>query len=598
MADDCNTCGNGGSAISDNSEILPSSTNAPTTEVLVSVTPATPVTEVTKICSTIKEECHDCAPAPIPFAKIKLKNAFALPACDQETEAVFVEDISNLMPGLTLYAVDSAQKTVRLKITKVTPLNKLTLKNVCSSCCGSTKPIGETVIAETYFSWGLPDCCATSSNVDAESCLVGTFYFPAAGATAQANVPNANIYVLGGLYSLGGFIWKVTARVTNTQLLLQNPSPGNGSTVGGYIEGGTDGVCVYPITPISEASECDDSPVEAVTLIGCTSAGKKKLTSSKKCGYVRHDVATGSQSIVDLLGGSSVTGPHYIEWDKDNPCNSKLVSAPQLVGTQCSKLTAPLFLTPTNVSQEYEIEFETTFPFTATAPNNVITLSGRQFTVLAVVSAGMPGVVRIKPRFAVSGSETILEGSQVCVVEGCQPFPKTDYVLPGDLETLGMKIFCSDDGLRTYPIPTSFVGINGINFAIDIGGIETGGTHDQPNIAVNLTNPSAVYPANVLVIIEYRNKLRLDDDGVWVCQTLTGLDTPAGVLTDEFEVSSQNGQKDITVRMSASVITTLAPSQTKVLNIVPRLLTTNSSANSNLLWMDCNGRVTAHFTAP
>ncbi len=598
MADDCNTCGGSGD-VSDTSEMLPESTNTPPAELAPTVPCPAPTTVIKRVsCSTIKDECHDCDPSPIPFARIQLANAFPLPACNQEVEAVFKEDISNLMVGLTVFAVDANQKTIRLRITKITPDNKLTLKNMCSSCCGSTKPVGETIIAETYFSWGLPDCCAASSTVDADACLVGTFFFPAAGATSPANVPNSNIFVLGGLYSLGGFIWKVTARVTTGQILLQNPSPGNGSTVGGSIEGGTDGVCVYPITPISSASECDDSPVDAVTLIGCTSAGKKKLTSDKACGYVRFDKTNGSFSAVDLLGGSTITGPHYIQWDKDNPCNSKLVSAPQLVGTQCTTITAPIFLTPTNASQEYEVSVETTAPLTITAPNNIVTILGRQYTVLAIVAAGTPGVVRVKPRFAVGVSETVPETSQMCVVEGCQPFPKADYLLPGDLEDLGMKIFCSDDGLRTYPIPTSFIGINGINFATDIGGIETGGTHDQPNIAVNLTNPSTVYPANVLVIVEYRNKLRLDDDGVWVCQTLTGLDTPAGVLTDEFEVSSQNGQKDITVRMSASLAVTLAPGQTKVLNIVPRLLTTNSSANSNLLWLDCNGRVTAHFTAP
>lgn len=598
MADDCNTCG--GSS-SDSSDILPVATNTPPAELAPTPTVETTCTTktVARVCSTIKDECHDCAPEPIPFARIKLANAFALPSCNEETEAVFDNDISNLMVGLTLYAVDSAQKTIRLRITKITPDNKLTLKNMCSSCCGSTKPVGETVIAGTYFSWGLPDCCASSSSVDADVCLVGTFFFPASGATSPANVPNSNVFLLGGLYSLGGFIWKVTARVTTTQILLQNPAPGNGSTVGGSIEGGTDGVCVYPLTAISEASECDDSAVDAVTLIGCTSSGKKKLTGgTKDCGYVRWDKTSGSFSVVDLLGGSSVTGPHYVAWDSVNPCNSKLVSAPQLVGTQCSTITAPLFLTPTNSTQEYDMEFGTTTPFTSTAPNNIVTLSGRQFTVLAVVTPGTPGVLRIKPRFSVTVAETIPQDSQVCVVEGCQPFPKADYLLPGDLEDSGMKIFCSDDGLRTYPIPTSFAGSNAFSFTTDIGGIETGGTHDQPNFPVNLTNPSAIYPAYVSVIIEYRNKLTLDVDGLWVCQTLTGLDVPAGTLTDDFEITSQAGQQNITVRMSGTLTTMLAPGQTKVLNVLPRLLTTNSSANTNLVWKDCTGRVTAHFTAP
>lgn len=596
MADDCNTCGG---SDSDSVEILPESTNTPPAELALAVPcPAVAVVVKKVSCSTIKDECHDCAPNPIPFARIQLTNAFSLPACNQEVEAVFKENISNLMIGLTVYAVDANQKTTRLRITKITPDNKLTLKNMCSSCCGSTKPVGETIIAETYFAWGLPDCCAASSSIDADACLVGTFFFPASGVASPANVPNSNIFILGGLYSLGGFIWKVTARVTTTQILLQNPAPGNGSSLGGSIEGGTDGVCVYPITPISSASECDDSPVDAVTLIGCTSAGKKKLTSDKPCGYVRYDKVAGSFSAVDLLGGSTITGPHYIAWDKDNPCDSKLVSAPQLVGTQCTTITAPIFLTPTNVSQEYEVSVQTTTPLTVTAPNNIVTIFGRQYTVLAIIAPGTPGIIRVKPRFAVTVSETVLETSKMCVVEGCQPFPKADYLLPGSLETLGMKVFCSDDGLRTSPMARSFVGVTGINFTADIGGIEVVGTYDRPDTLVTLTNPSTVYPANISGQIIYTNKLRLDSDGEWVCDTMTAIDAAALTASDSFEISSQNGLKDISVRMVVSFIETLAPGQTKILHVVPRLRNTNSSVNTNLVWLDCNGKVTAHFTSP
>lgn len=596
MADDCNTCGGS----TETEEMLPVATNTPALDTIVPTTVTTCTTKkVATVCSTIRDECHDCAPDPLPFAKIKLTNAFALPACDHEVEAVFDEDISNLMEGLTLYAVDAAQKTIRLRITKITPDNKLTLKNVCSSCCGSSKPVGETIIADTYFSWGLPDCCAAASGVDADACLVGTFFFPASGATAPANVPNSNIFVLGSLYSMGGFIWKVTARVTTTQILLQNPAPGNGSSVGGYIEGGTDGVCVFPITPISEASECDDSAVDAVSLIGCTASGKKKLTSEKHCSYVRFDHVTGSFSSVDLLGGSTISGPHYVEWDKDNPCLSRLVSAPQLVGTQCGTLKGDLFLTTANVSQEYEIDVSTTVPLYTVAPNNIITLSARQFTVLAIItpsSLGVDGKIRIKPRFTVGGSETIPETTQYCVVEGCQPFPKTDYLLAADLEDNGQPVYCADDGLRVAPPPKSFAGLVGISFPADVGGIEVVGNYDRANVAVTLTNPSNAHSCWVTGQIEVINTLTLNDDGIWFQDILTGVDVAANVLSLSKRIVSQNGQRVLSDSLNLSFIESLAPGQTKTLNIILRIRTTNASADTDLVWSDADGRVAVHMT--
>lgn len=591
----CNTCNNNSSE--DNSP-LPSGSSSP--DAVPTAAPVTQTTCTTKtvntVCSTIKDECHDCAPSLNPFARIKLKNAFAMPACEQEVEAIFEEDIANLMVGLTLYAVDATQKTIRLKITKLTPNNKVTLKNICSSCCASSKPVGETIIAETYFAWGLPDCCSPSNSSDSSDCLIGTFFFPNSGATAAANVANSNNFVMGGLYSLGGFIWKVSARVTSTQILLENPAPGNGSTTGGFIEGGCDGECVYPITPISEASECDDAAVSAVTLIGCTTAGKKKLTGTAACGLVQFDKAAGTFSVADLLGGSTVTGPHYIQWDKDNPCNSKLVSAPDLLGAACSTITEPLFLTPANASNEYEITVANTSAFTVSAPNNIVTLSSRQFTVTAIVSSGTPGKIRLMPRFTVTVSETILADSQICVVEGCQPFPSTQWPFGCALDSNGERVFCASDGLRTSPAKSSSIGVQFFTFPADIGGIEAVGTYPQANTAVAISNPSSCHNAVVYGQIEYTNEFILDDDGNWVCETLYDLDVAAATLRDSFNIQSQNGQRRIDVRMVTSFAFGLTAGQTRTLNIVPRFRCTNSSANNNLIWGDCSGLVTWHVT--
>jgi hypothetical protein len=598
----CKDCGDNHS--NDDVTILPSGSNTPDAKPACVHTETTETTETTKctikhpnkICSTIKDECHDCAPAPIPFARIKLLNAIAMPDCNQDVEAVFEEDITNLMVGLSLYAVDPTQRQIRLKIVGLTPDHKLTLRNICSSCCNSTKPVGETILAGTYFSWGIPDCCSPANSSDSSDCLIGTFFFPNSGATAAANVANSNNFVLGGLYSLGGFIWKVTARVTSTQILLENPAPGNGSTAGGFIEGGCDGQCIYPITPISEASECDDSAVDAVSLIGCTTTGKKKLTGSRPCGLVQFDLAGNTFSVVDLLGGSSVTGPHYIQWDKDNPCNSKLISAPDLAGANCSTITEPLFLTPANASNQYEITVANTAIFTVSAPNNIVTLSGRQFTVTAIVNAGAPGKIRLQPRFTVVASETIPPDSQICIVEGCQPFQSSQWPFGCSIDSFGERVFCATDGLRTSPAKSSNIGAIALSYTPDIGGIEALGTYNNNQTSIVVSNPSPCHSAVMTGLVQYTNLLLLDDDGTWICETVIGEDVAPNIVYDTFQLASHNGQRRVSAKMVCAIYTTLAPGQSKTFNILPRLRTTNASPNNNLLWENAIGVASWHVT--
>lgn len=608
MSSPCKPCNSGNSIDTDGGDILPVGASVP------DVQPTSPThnhehhkhhhkcncpePQVKHIsCSTIKDECHSCAEDPIPFARIETVTSFAMPSCDQTTEVSFKEDVSFLMKGLTLFGVDATQKTIRLKIAEIVPKTKLVLRNPCSSCCGSTKPVGETVIAGTLFAWGLPDCCAPSANVNGEDCLSGTFFFPAPGQASAANVQNANNFVLGGLYSMGGFIWKVTARVTSTQILLENPLPGNGSTVGGYLEGGCDGECLYPITPISEASECDDAGVSSVTLIGCTPSGKKKLVGPARCGFVQQNADGATVSLREFLGGSAITGPHYIQWDAANPCNSKLVSSPDLAGATCATITCALFLTPANVNQEYEVEVSSTQPFTSTAPNNVITLGGRQFTVLAIITAGIPGKIRVKPRFEVTVSETIPTNSQACVVLGCQPFPSTDYPYPCALDTYGERVFCAIDGLRTAPRSTSGLASLPIADETVIGGIKPVSTHDRAIISIAVANPSPCHPAVAQGHIEITQRSIFDDTGVWFYDILWDEDATPTSLRTSLRVQSQSGRRIIETPMFSTIQLFLNPGQTKTVNVLLRLRTTNASSDTDpLSWEFSKGLIAMHMT--
>jgi hypothetical protein len=592
----CKTCT---SSNGEESDILPVADNTSQAAATLS-TPETPAecpsTAVSKICTTIKDQCGCCETEIIPLAKIKSTSAFAMPACNNELEGMFEEDITNLMVGLQLYALDSTGQTIRLRIAAINPDHKLTLRNTCSSCCGSTKPIGEAIPAGTYFSWGLPDCCSSSGSSSSTSdCLIGTFYFPNSGATAAAQVANSNNFVLGGLYSLGGFIWKVAARVTSTQILLENPAPGNGSSPGGFIEGGCDGECIYPITPISEASVCDDSAVSAVALIGCTTSGQRKLTGTDNCGLVKFDLSTGNFSVDHLFGGSTVTGPHYIEWDAANPCNSRLVSAPDLSGSNCTTLTEPLFLTPANVSNQYEVTVGTTGYFSTTPPSNVVSISGRQFTITAIVTAGAPGKIRLQPRFTVTASETIPDTTQVCQVDGCQAFDAAAWSFGCAITDHGERVFCATDGLRTAPAKSSNIGAVALN-SIAVPNIRNLGDYNNALTSVTISNPSACHNAVMHGLVQFTAQFILDDDGAWVAEVLVGDNAPATVLFDSFLLASHNGQRRVSAKIVAAIYTNLSPGQSKTFNIQPRVRTTNASANNNCTWEFLTGVVSWHVT--
>jgi hypothetical protein len=579
-------------------EILPSGDNTPEAAATLVTTPTEcPPSSISKICTTIKDQCGCCEQEMIPLAKIKSTSAFAMPACNNELEVMFEEDISNLMVGLQLYALDSTGQTIRLKITSINPDHKLTLRNICSSCCSSSKPVGEAIPAGTYFSWGLPECCSSSGSSSSSSdCLIGTFYFPNSGATAAAQVANSNNFVLGGLYSMGGFIWKVSARVTSTQILLENPAPGNGSSPGGFIEGGCDGECIYPITPISEASVCDDAAVTEVALIGCTTSGQRKLTGSDNCGLVKFDSSTGNFSVDHLFGGSSITGPHYIQWDKDNPCNSRLVSAPDLAGSNCSTITEPLFLTPANTSNQYEVTVATTGYFSTTPPSNVVEISGRQFTVTAIVTAGTPGKIRLQPRFTVTASETIAADTNVCQVEGCQAFDASAWPFGCAITDHGERVFCANDGLRTAPAKSSAIGRDFLNYSAVVTGIENVGTYARPMQNIAFVNPSTCHSAVVFGVVEYINDAVLGDDGAWEFQTLFDINSAPVTLQDSIRANSQNGTRRVNVRNSTTFIFSLTPGQTSLMSLVPRLVCTNASADNTLEWLSSIGKVTYHIT--
>lgn len=588
---DCTSCKNGIS--NDDSEIpLPTAGG----EIIVSVehtssNPTVPPKVVEKLCSTIKDSCTCAAPDPVPLAKISNTLAFAIPACNQTVEVLFDKDVTGLMPGLEIYGVDTAQRTIRLKIQSVVSPNKLVLLNTCSSCCNGTKPVGESVLANTLFSWHVPQCCTSSSSSSNSDCLIGTFYFPVSGQSAAAQVSNSNSFIPGGLYSMGGYIWKVSARVNSTQLLLENPAPGNGAPAGGFIEGGCTGECIYPITPISEASACDDAAVEAVALIGCTTSGQRKLTGDTACGVVKFDVTTGNFEVDHILGGSPTTGPHYIEWNAADPCQSKLVHAPQLAGSDCGIITEPLFLTPANTSNSYEVTVSRTDVMSASAPNNIITLAGRQFTVTAIIVAGTPGKIRLTPRFTVNTSETIIADSQWCVVEGCQPFSASAWPFPCPINTHGQPVYCAEDGLRTAPRPLSLYGYQPFTQSADIGGIEALGTYARDQITVPIANPSTCYGAIAHGFIQYVDSFTLDADGAWD-QELLQDETVVPVNTRaSIRVQSQNGERRIDSQITAGFIVFVPAGGTINVNVLPRLRTVNASANTNLAWTNTQGAV-------
>ncbi len=582
---------------------LPTATN--TVEVVTPTEEATCVTTKTVVkkvsCSTIKDECHNCEADPVPYPKLTLSKTFAMPACGDANavDVLFEEDISNFIPGIIVYAEDASGAVVRLKVLKVVPNNMLVLTNQCLSTCASTKSVGEAITAGTLFTFGIPQCSAsTSGSTDSDTCLVGTFFFPAPGASSPANVNDAYSFALGGLYSLGGFIWKLNSRINATQVSLLNPAPGNGSVTGGYVDGGLDGSCVYPITPISEADECEDDSATAVALTGCTTVGKRKLGGSANCGLVVYDTTSGNFSVKHLLGGSSTTGPHYIQWDATTPCNSKLVSAPDLAGSGCTTTSCALYLTPANASNEYEIEVASTSLFTTTAPNNIVTLGGRQFIVTAIVTGGTPGKIRIRPRFTVTASETIAASSNICVVEGCQPFPVTDYPLACDLETYGEKVFCSEDGLRTIPRPHSVASTTSFELGADID-IQAVNLYERAVQTVTIQNPSACYTAEVSFVLESQNVLTLDDDGDWRLTQLLDVSnvaiTPVTVLTTR-RARGYNGQAIFNEQLVSIGSFQIAAGATVVISFRNRVETLTGSANANVQWGEVSGRLTYHLT--
>jgi hypothetical protein len=589
MSDDCNSCGG---SVSDASELpLPvAGSEVAVVETTIVEVPCKTVTkEVHKVCADIKDNCGCPPPDAAPWAKISNTHAFAMPACNQEVEVLFDKKVEGLVPGLELFGLDSLLKTIRLRIKTVTPDYKLVLVNTCNACCNSTKPIGESIPALIAFTWGIPQCCSSTTQSNANDCLVGTFFFPAIGATSPANVQNSFNFAVGGIYSLAGFLWKVTARVTSTQILLQNLAPGNGSTVGGFVDGGDGSNCTYPITPVSDTDSCNDAPEAAVALLGCTASGVKKLTGPN-CGIPVLDTATGLFTVKQLLNGSLVAGPHYIEYDPVNPCNSRLVHSPELSGALCTTITGDLFLVVGITT--YEIEVASTAGMTTSAPGNIVTISGREFNVTAIITPGAPGKIRITPRFTISISETIPENSQLCIVSGCQPFPASDWPYGGTLLAQGTKIFCSPDGLRGVADHNSTVSSTDYDDGDDIN-IADIGNYPQGVQSYSISNPSVTRLGHVSGVLTINYQLTLDTDGEWAVETLFDVDAVPSAAPFILRAMPIGARFDVQLVTNFSL--TVNPGVSRTIQFNPRVRTINASANTGVRFHGYTGRLTTHL---
>jgi len=251
-----------------------------------------------------------------------------------------------------------------------------------------------------------------------------------------------------------------------------------------------------------------------------------------------------------------------------------------------------LFLTPDNTSNSYEVTVSRTDVLTSSEPNNIITLAGREFTITAIIIAGTPGKIRLTPRFVVNTSETILADSQWCVVEGCQPFALTAWPFPCPIDVAGQPVYCAADGLRTVPkMPSAF---GGITFAqnSDIGGIETLGTYSRTQISHVINNPSSCYTSVVHGTIEYVDSYTLDDDGSWDQQLLYNENIVPTTVRRSIRVASQNGERRIDSQIVVGFYVAIPPGGSTSLNILPRLVCVNASANTNLAWTSTTGEIT------
>lgn len=593
----CTTCSGSGET-SDNLP-LPTSSSEPCAEAPVVTPPCPCPAPVTSLCTTIKDQCSCLPPDPQPFAKLVNDIAFAIPACQATVEVTFEQDVSNLIPGLEIFAIDLNLKTIRLSIVEVVPFNKLVLTNKCSACCGGSKPVGEAVSKGTLFTWTVPQCCTDSSGPTGIDCLVGTFFFPAVGATSPANVPNAFTFAIGGIYSMGGFLWKVTARVTDKQILLENVAPGNGSTVGGFIDGGNDGVCRYPITPISDVDECADVAATSVSLVGCTAGGRKKLTGTAKCGVPVFDPVTGQFTVQPILQGSALAGPHYVAWDPVNPCNSKLVYAPDLAGAACATTLCAIYLSPANPSGAYEVEVSDTAPFGINPPNSQITIAGKVFTVTAIVVAGQPGKIQFTPVNPITVSETVPLGTKICTAEGCQPFPRSAYPFPParPIELDGQLVYCANDGLRTNPGFPSYT--QNFDF-LDTGDIAINSeeVHDGTIHSFSVTNPSLARSANAIGTCSVVYRTTLIDTGDWRLETKLnpGVTPPVSVYPSIKPMRPVDLQNYDTTVVTPFALT-LLPGETVIVYIRPTIRTITTPPDGGTVWTQTQTRVTVQVGA-
>lgn len=574
-------CGTCGSNSDDDEGVVPEAYSVSTApmpvpaqgrEVACSIKP------IVSACATkpVVNQCSCCPTPDQPIGGVKLMNTVPMPACQMEADLEFDADISKLPAGLNLWATGVGF----LRISSILGPNKIRAKNLCE---GNILSPGESIIAGTQFSWGIPYApvqgSGSSNNVGPFLDEPG-FIVPVIGSCNAARVKNPAGLATGQVVSLAGYNYRISAQIDAFTFAFCNDN--NGAVANSAVEadGNGDGTLDWPIVVQDQAEVCTGSSVGSGVLIACTNSGQKKLVGTSRADVPRWNPSI-AQWAAEALFASQNTGPHYVSFNATTK-EWTLVYAPDLLGGDCTKLKDGINLDPDNTSNLYSPDVEST---AGMAPGAVLKIGGLDFDLVTVLTAGTPGKVRLRPRFSVTSVQTIAAGTSVCIsISQCPPFAGSSY--PSGIGAIvnGSPVFCSADGLRTFPPMRSTVGAAPLDLPSPVN-INAAGDYDSANLAIVITNPSSILPAHVHLNFSSRAEYTLNSDGSWRHEILRGDGVPATTAVKSLRHRMPGGLTAADQWVTGSQIVYnevfgLTAGETKTINFKVRIKTVNASVET------------------
>ena len=328
---------------------------------------------------------------------VESNSTFNMPACG-DTAIILVDDADGLFAGMSLYSLE----TGHIDINRVIDSRTIEIKNPCSddTIAAPGKPIlkGTKFIPTAPGAYGLSTGNTCADQNTRPYLATPGLIIPDINATADAKVTTVAGLSNNDTVSINGYQYKIVSILNAYTIRILNDGDGDVPGTALDADSDCDGCMTYPIIKIEGENICSKTTVQQGLPVVCVNGEQYPLKGTKSNQILMYNEAAGVFQL-------------------------KII--PEL--RACAVLASCLQLDPLNTTGYIvSITGDDLSFVSSTAPDNIISVDGRDFIVDEIIDSNASVgstitsmVLRIKLITPVTATINISTGSSVCEAECC-----------------------------------------------------------------------------------------------------------------------------------------------------------------------------------